>query len=129
MSLPRKRKTQVDHWLQASPEEKLRLNRKYYRTAIELRNHEVQARAKMPTAQAWADRFGREPLPEDPDNPYPKGLSYEERAKHSYHSSIEDPDQIRQMQFALTNRRLATEANKEVKLVSKAKMLGNNSEE
>jgi len=128
MSYP-KRKTQVDHWLSLSPEEQLRRNRKHYQAQIALRQHELNARNNMTPAQAWADKFGREPLPEDPDNLLPKGLSYEERASHKAYTLIQDPEQITQMQKALTERRLAVQASKTTKYVSKAKMLGNTSEE
>ena len=127
MSL-RKRKTQVDHWLELSPEEQLRRNRKHYQAQIALRQHELQARANMTPAQVWADKFAREPLPQDPDNPFPTGLTYEQRAKHEAHTLIEDPDQIREMQKALTERRLATQASKAIKAISKAKLLQNSEE-
>ena len=122
MSL-RKRKTQLDHWLELSPEEQLRRNRKHYQAQIALRQFEITARQNMSPAQAWADKFGREPLPQDPDNQTPKGLTYEERAKHQHYDLIKDLDQIQQMQKALTERRLATQASKAVKATSKAKLL------
>lgn len=123
---PPKLKTQVDHWLSLPPEEQLRRNRKHYQHQRILRMHEINARQNMTKAQAWADTYGKEPLPQDPDNLEPKGLTYEERSKHSYYELITDPDEIRDRQQANTEHRLAYEKSKRTtKTYSIAKHLEN----
>jgi len=121
---PKKRLTHADHWLSLSPREQLRRNRKHFNHQRIIRLHELKARLKMTKAQAWADTFGRQPFPQDPDNPEPTGLTYEERSKHPYYELIEDPDEIRERQQANTARRLAfEESQRNEKTFSVAKSL------
>lgn len=125
-----KRKTAEDHYANLSPAEQRRIARKSYTYQLELRQLEVDARSKMSVADAWADKFSRQPMLEDPDNLRPQQLPYDQMAQHSYFDLIEDSATIADMQNALRKRRLEVERTKSLTKAAQpyswAKMLGEN---
>jgi len=99
------RKTAEDHFNNMTPQEQRRIKHKSYNYQTELRQPEIYARSKMTFAQAWADKFGRPPMPEHPDNPRPTNLTFDQMALHPYYLLIEDQNTITSMHNASKERR------------------------
>jgi hypothetical protein len=119
----KKYKTKKDHFNDLSESEKLRLARKIYLYSLQKDRLILERRKNLPKWDAWADRLGEKPLPDDPDNPRPTGLTFLQMADHEFFECVTDPEEIKLMQAALKKRRLALEASKNHRNNSMAKRL------
>jgi hypothetical protein len=101
----------MDHYDALTPEQKKSFARMHYSREIAFREKEITTRNKMHWADAWADKFARKPLPVNPDNPIPSGMTYDAMANHNYYQ-LHTGDDIAQMQDAIRKRRLSVESTR-----------------